>query len=147
MKTIEFTAFGTPKGQPRPRSFAKKIGAKWMARVYDSSTAEGWKNQVAMAAQPHLPPTPLESPVNVRLAFRFARPKGHLTKHGSIKGSAPLYHVQKPDADNAAKAVLDALTILGIWKDDCQIVSLKTTKEWVAAGQAGVQVVISEFCE
>jgi len=37
-------------------------------------------------------------------------------------------HAQKPDADNVAKAVLDALC--DHWKDDCQVFRLEVVKFW-----------------
>ena len=40
MAPIEFFVEGDPKPQPRPRAFARKIGNKFMARVYDAGTAE-----------------------------------------------------------------------------------------------------------
>lgn len=46
--TITFFIHGDPKPQPRPRAFARRMGAKFVARVYDAGTAEGWKSQIAM---------------------------------------------------------------------------------------------------
>lgn len=121
--SIEFFAAGIPKGQPRPRAFSRG----GIAKVYDPGTAEGWKGQVALAANPFLPPWPLEGPLHVRLDFCFPRPKNHYRKAG-LKPDAPKHHIAKPDADNAAKAVFDALTILGMWKDDSQIAGCMITK-------------------
>ena len=46
---IELTIFGDPKGQPRPRAFARRMGAKYVARVYDSDVADEWKSAVDCA--------------------------------------------------------------------------------------------------
>ena len=126
-----FFAFGIPKGQPRPRAFARKFGNKWAARVYDSGTAECWKAQVAIAAQPHIPATSMTGPIHVELVFYFPRPKSHyrIGKHaGELRVDAPRFCTQKPDADNSAKAVLDALTLLGVWVDDSQVCKLVIEK-------------------
>ena len=126
---IEFNVFGLPKGQPRARAFAfgGKAGKKVSVRMYDPGTAEGWKSCVAIAARDHLPPEPIAGPVALTLLFRFPRPKSHFTKKG-LRPDAPIYVTSKPDADNAAKAVMDCLTQLGAWKDDAQIVALDVTK-------------------
>lgn len=127
---ISFFADGTPKGQPRPRAFAR--GGK--AAVYDPKTAEGWKSQIAMAARAHIPLLPIEGPISITLAFYMPRPKGHYRsgKHSHLlKDSAPRFHLGKPDTDNLAKAVLDALTTLRFWPDDSQIVHLDIAKFWV----------------
>ena len=124
---IEFFAHGIPKGQPRPRAFARKMGGKFVARVYESHTAEGWKSAVAEAAKSHLPEKPLEGPVGLLIELYFPRPKSHSTKKG-VREDAPYWHTSKPDADNAAKAIMDALTVLGFWRDDSQVYDLRCRK-------------------
>jgi crossover junction endodeoxyribonuclease RusA len=137
MKHAAFFVSGTPKGQPRPRAFAR--GGK--ARVYDPGTAEGWKGQVALAAKEHLPPAPVDLPVVIHLRFELPRPKGHYCKSG-LKPTAPEYHLGKPDIDNLAKAVLDALVAIGFLRDDCLIRLLLITKRY-AEGVAGCDVRIA----
>jgi crossover junction endodeoxyribonuclease RusA len=135
MNTIQFTAFGDPKGQPRPRAFHRG----GMTRVYDPGTAEGWKGQIAVAARPHKPKTPIEGPINVLLFFIFPRPKSHSTKKG-LRDSAPDFHTSKPDADNLAKAVLDCLTQLGFWKDDAQVCELQIHKRYGTNGACRITI-------
>ena len=69
MVILSARVFGDPKGQPRPRAFAR--GGK--ARVYDPHTAEGWKSQVAAAIAP--PVDRISGPVTVAINFYFARAK------------------------------------------------------------------------
>jgi Holliday junction resolvase RusA-like endonuclease len=146
---IEFTAYGDPKGQPRPRAFARKFGDKWRARVYDAGTAEGWKSQVAMAAKPFVPPSPIDEPLRVTMHFYFPRPKGHYGRKNGVqylKPSAPDYHTSKPDFDNTAKAVSDALTQIGFWKDDALVVECNVSKLYEQPYQRpGVRVVIESL--
>lgn len=124
-----FDVYGEPKGQPRPRAFAS--GGK--ARVYDPGTAEGWKGSIAMAARDHLPPCPIDSPVRMAVTFYFQRPARLLRKRDP-DGVIP--HTAKPDSDNAAKAVLDCLTSIGMWRDDALVCSLIAEKNYAARGQA-----------
>lgn len=126
---IDFFVQGNPKGQPRPRAFAR--GGK--AHVYDPGTAEGWKSKVALAAKDYMPKKTIEVPVVVILNFAFARPKSHFRTGKNahlLKSSAPGQHIQRPDLDNLAKAVLDALTDIGLWKDDSLICELYIFKSW-----------------
>jgi Holliday junction resolvase RusA-like endonuclease len=129
MKSLSFFVSGIPKGQPRPKAFARNMGGKWAARVYDPGTAEHWKSQVAVAARealkvfteakllaPHF-----AGPVALKLELFFPRPKSHFRSSGALKESAPSYVCTKPDFDNCAKAVADALTQLGFWRDDSQV--------------------------
>ena len=125
MPMISFFVPGIPKGQPRPRAFA----FHGKARVFDPGTAEGWKSQVALAANPHLPKAPMDGPIEANLIFFFPRPKAHFKgKAQTLREDAPAWHKAKPDADNLAKAVLDALTTLGIWEDDAAVCCLRVVK-------------------
>ena len=104
MTLLEFFSHGTPKGQPRPRAFFR--GGR--AAVYDPGTAEGWKGQIAIAwKESGHEPLP-HTPYDVMLDFFFPRPKSQSTKKG-LRPDAPTFHTAKPDADNVAKAVLDAM--------------------------------------
>jgi len=123
MRQIEFFVAGEPKAQPRPRAFVR--GGR--ARVYDTGTAEGWKGQVALAARDHLPLKPIDLAVAVHLGFQMPRPRGHYGRAG-LKASAPEHHLGRPDADNLAKAVLDALVAIGFLRDDRLVRLLFVTK-------------------
>ncbi len=128
--TIAVFVPGDPKGQPRPRAFARN----GRASVYDPHTAEGWKSQIARALEGKLPEHATIGPVVVSMDFRFARPKGHFGKRG-LRDAAPRWHHGKPDLDNLAKAVLDALSILRVWEDDRQVIELVLAKRWAEPGE------------
>lgn len=133
--TITVFVPGDPKGQPRPRAFARKMGDRFVARVYESGTSEHWKSQIARALEGRLPEHATLGPVAVSMDFRFARPKGHFGKRG-LREAAPRWHHGKPDLDNLAKAVLDALSTLRVWEDDRQVTELVLSKRWAEPGEA-----------
>ena len=131
METFEFYAAGDPKGQPRPRACAFRVGGKYTARMYDAGTSDEWKAAVVKAGTRHRPDAPLTGAVKVFLSFYFARPRTHFftgARAADLRDLAPTRHTIKPDADNLAKAVLDALTDAGWWKDDCQVTPLSIEK-------------------
>ena len=124
---VTFFATGTPKGQPRPRAFSR--GGR--AAVYDPGTAEGWKGQVALAWRDTGHQKMADAPAyKVLLRFRFPRPKSHFNSKEELKPTAPVWFTGKPDSDNLGKAILDALTTLGIWKDDALVVELCVSKKY-----------------
>jgi Holliday junction resolvase RusA-like endonuclease len=140
-----FFVAGEPKPQPRPRAFARRFGNAVRAGVYDSGGADGWKAAICAQANQHRPATPLSGPIVLSLRFLMPRPVGHfrIGKFADqLKGNAPVHHTAKPDADNLAKAVMDALTVGGWWLDDSQVVSLTIKKNWVSRGKAGCEVSI-----
>lgn len=139
---ITFFVTGSPKGQPRPR--ATRRGNH--AGVYDPGTADAWKSAIRCDWKA-LGEDLFATPVKVELRFIFTRPKSHLNKHGEPKLSAPKHHIQKPDVDNLAKAVLDALTDAGAWRDDNQVSHLSVRKAWDVGGYytSGCLIEISEI--
>jgi len=145
MSTLAFTVTGEPKGQPRPRAFARKMGNVHVARFYDSDVADAWKQAVQIvvldASIVHKWPLTL-GPVAISLCFSLPRPKSHFGAKG-LKASAPLHHSGKPDADNLAKLVMDQITKSGrIWRDDSQVVSLRVEKLWASGNESGCSVLI-----
>jgi len=116
MKTLAVRVCGEPKAQPRVKAFRRGSHAG----VYDPGTADGWKLLVRHEASKVWDAVKFTGPVAVELAFYMPRPKSHFGKNG-LKATAPHAHTGKPDLDNLEKAVLDALTQLGIWDDDSQV--------------------------
>lgn len=74
-------------------------------------------------------------PVSVVIDAVFGRPKSHMNKSG-VKSSAPA--MPRPDVDNVAKAVLDAIgPILG---DDTVVGRLVIEKSYGTEGRTTVRV-------
>ena len=142
-----FRANGMPKGQPRPRAFVRAGTGR--AGVYDPGTAEGWKGDVARACA-SLEGGGMHVPLAVTLTFYMPRPRGHYRTNGQLKPASPVFlHDHKPDADNLAKAVLDALTNIRAWLDDDQVCELVIRKYWEQPGThaPGCVIRISELRE
>jgi Holliday junction resolvase RusA-like endonuclease len=132
---------GDPKAQPRPRMFRRgsHIG------VYDPGTADAWKRAVVLGIKAVWNGQPYGGPLHVIIGFRMPRPKAHTRKDGTLKAGAPIYCTSKPDADNLAKAVLDAMTDLGVWRDDSQVCQLDVAK--VYSREPGAQIILRPLSE
>lgn len=146
MSTLSFFVRGEPKGQPRPRAFARKMGAVHVARFYDSDVADAWKRAVYLGVIEAANKAGWQvttGPVSVSLNFAMPRPKSHSGAKG-LKPSAPVHHVGKPDIDNLFKLVGDQITKTErVWRDDSQVVSLTVHKFWAVANEQGCSVSIS----
>lgn len=146
MSTLTFQVTGEPKGQPRPRAFARKMGNVHVARFYDSDVADAWKRAVyleVLEAAYRAGWQVTTGPVSVSLNFAMPRPKSHTGAKG-LKPSAPVHHSGKPDADNLAKLVMDQITKSGkIWRDDSQVATLIVHKIWASGNESGCAVLIS----
>ena len=93
-----------------------------------------WRSEmIAVAKVAMQDRQPFTGPVRVQLTAVFPRPKTHYGTGRNadlIKESAPPFHCQKPDADKLARAVLDALTIAGVWRDDALATFVSIQKNW-----------------
>jgi len=141
-RRIQFQVNGLPKGQPRTRAFSRD----GRARVYDPGTAEAWKGAIALAAKPFLDTSPIEGPIRFVIGHIMPRPKAHFRtgkRSGELKPAAPRHHTKTPDTDNLAKAAMDALTHIGLWRDDAQVVELVSTKQY--GDRAGAAILIEEI--
>jgi Holliday junction resolvase RusA-like endonuclease len=76
-----------------------------------------------------------QGPLKVTVDAYFTCPKGD---HRKVPVGARL-HPKRPDAENVAKAVLDAGTTAGLWQDDSQVAVLVVTK-WIGAQGAAPHV-------
>ena len=131
---------GTPKAQPRPRACIRGKHAG----VYDAGTADGWKWLVGRAVKESAERdnwAKTDQPIGLTIIFTLPRPKNHFcqskARRGELKDGAPHYHCSKPDLDNYAKAVMDAISDCGaIWEDDSQVARMSAEKRFVnsAAG-------------
>jgi Holliday junction resolvase RusA-like endonuclease len=133
---IRFEVRGEPIPQPRPR--AARVGRHVHIYTPDRDIAP-WKRLVMLAARPVVPATPIEGPVTLEIDFFLSRP-------ASVKPAKRPLPITKPDLDNLTKAVMDVITDVGIWRDDCQVCKHVISKEYAAPGcSAGVIVRIDQL--
>lgn len=129
---ITFTVPGDPVPQPRPRVSTR--GGFARAYVPAKHPVHAYRQAVALAAQAAgLANT--GAPLNVVIDAVFGRPQSHLNKAG-VKSSAP--RLPRPDVDNLAKAVLDALqAVIG---DDTTVARLVVEKSYGVDGRTTVRI-------
>lgn len=143
-RAFYFHAIGIPKAQPRVKA-CRRGG---FTGVYTPGTADEWKGIIREAASKSWSGNQLVGPVDVRILFFMPRPKGHFRNNGTLKATAPGWVESKPDLDNLEKAVLDALTNLGVWRDDSQVCAVSKWKVYGAAGaRAGLECYVRECSE
>ena len=124
----EYIVRGKPIPQGRPRAYRRGT----FIGFYDPSTSKKWKDEIAAQVKGQFPILHPGGPVSLSLFFKMPAPK-------SYKGGP---HVCRPDVDNLAKAVKDALT--GIcWQDDCQIITLHARKAYCRPEESGVIIWVS----
>jgi Holliday junction resolvase RusA-like endonuclease len=130
--SLTFSVPGEPVPQPRPRvstrgGFARAyVPAKHPVHAYRRAIAEA-ADEAGLVAQ--------DEPLNVVIDFVFERPKSHMRKSG-VKADAP--RLPRPDVDNLAKAVLDALQdVIG---DDTLVARLVVEKSYGQEARTTVRI-------
>lgn len=107
---------GKPTGQPRPR-----ITSRGAFKTKAATTRESLIQQIALAAGVQ----PIDGPVD--LAVRVIQPLPQSWSKADKLARAGRADVRKPDLDNIAKQIADALNGIA-YADDCQVASLHIEK-------------------
>lgn len=131
MKTYKFTVYGTPVPKGRPR-FAIHGGFPVVYTPKKTRDAEEHFRNEAISSvfkQTGKPVKPFSGKVMVVLGFFKPKPKSCKTEDW----------VQRPDADNMTKTILDSLNGV-FWNDDSQIVSILAFKEFSAEARTEVEI-------
>lgn len=120
----EFKIPGKVQAKQRPRMNLHN------GRVYTPQTTVNYENYVKWCYSDYANQngwTPFENAVRAEIKVFVPVPKSDSKRVQSLKLSGRIRPTQKPDADNIAKSVLDALNGLA-YADDKQIVTLVVDK-------------------
>jgi Holliday junction resolvase RusA-like endonuclease len=129
---VTFTIAGEPVPQPRPRVSTR--GGFARAYVPKEHPVHAYRHLLAAAAR-SAGLGEAGEPLNVVIDAVFARPKSHLNKAG-VKPTAP--RLPRPDVDNLAKAVLDALQ--DVMGDDTLVARLVVEKSYGQEARTTVRI-------
>lgn len=151
MSLLTFVMSGEPRGKGRPRATTRG----GFASVYtDAKTRKYEASITAVAREKMAGRAPFEGPLSVSLRFRMPIPRSATKRARAGMAAGEIAHCGRPDIDNLAKAVLDAigqdaaakkkgLDARIVFANDSQIVRLFATK--VYAEVPGVDVRVEAF--
>ena len=135
--TVHFTIPGEPQGKARPRVVRGKDGR---AHTY---TPEKTAQYEALIRQEYRRQGGVRFPdgsgLAVYLSVRCAVPKSASKKRRAAMLAGELLPTKKPDLDNIAKAICDALNGIA-YHDDAQIVELYAEKRWDEIPRVDVEI-------
>lgn len=120
--TAHFCVHGAPVGKARPRlTSSGRAYTPQKTRDYEALVKWEYRSQTRAHRFPD------GTPLTVLIDARFPIPKSTPRKKALAMIGAP--HLKKPDADNVAKAILDALNGLA-YADDSAICDVRIIKSY-----------------
>ena len=141
MKTIQtrrFTVQTDPVAKARPR--VTRAGITYTPK----STLEFEKKVKEAYKKRYLLDKPIAGAMRVKVVCYFKIPKSYTKKKQAQIMNDELLYTKKPDIDNLAKGVLDALNGTA-YIDDSSIIGLMTLKGYAKNGNPRVEVTIEEI--
>lgn len=120
---IQFTVFGTPVAQGRPR-FSSQGG---FTRAYDPKRSKDFKKYVQLVAAENRQAKLLEGPLQLQVKIYKPSLKSFSKKKKVAAEAGNLRPITKPDVDNYVKGIKDACNKI-LWRDDSQVVDMSVSK-------------------
>ena len=138
MIQVQYSVPGEPRGKGRPR-FAKRGN---FVKTYTDAKTVSYEDQIRFYALKAMGDSKvIEGAVRVFVSIRMAVPKSYSNKRREACLNGSDKPLKKPDWDNVAKSICDAMNGI-IYGDDTQIVEAHVTKQYAA--QSEVIVLVQE---
>lgn len=139
---IEFKVPGPPQGKARARTFYNQR-AGHMSSVTPEKTVL-YENliktrYIETIEKQMIPFQTLEGPLTVHISAYYEPPKSTSKKNYAKMMDNTILPTKKPDIDNIAKVVLDALNGIA-YKDDTQVINLNVIKRYSKEAYVQVQI-------
>ena len=134
MRVFEVECDPRGQGRPRARVLRCSAGGKMvsMAQLYKAKEDVAYEKKIRDGyLKTYRICKPLTGAIVVNIIAFFGIPMSTTKKFKESAMAGKEFFVKKPDADNVAKAVLDALNKVA-WEDDSQVVKITCQKEYVA---------------
>jgi Holliday junction resolvase RusA-like endonuclease len=145
MTTVEFQVYGYPAPQGSKRPVRMRDGRTVL--IESSKAVKPWRDAVVQACidtgHHNLQMT---GPLTVVIGFLLPRPKTHYRASGDLRDNAPTWHAKTPDLDKLVRSTFDALTTVGVIRDDANIAAVHATKQY-ADGSPGARITLTTLTE
>lgn len=132
--TCDFVVEGKPVGKGRPRF--KRMGN--FVQTYTPAATADYEKLVSLRFQ-NAGGVITDKPVRVEVVAFFAPPKSARRKDKAEMLMNKILPTKKPDCDNIAKIILDALNQIA-YKDDSQVIELIVKKRFAAEARVYVHI-------
>lgn len=111
-------------------------------RFFKSEAQEKAESTLEALLVGKAPSMPITGPTHVAITVVWSYLKSHTAKKAEKDRQDLIWHCQKPDSDNFAKGVIDALARMRFVADDKQVCSLAVEKFYGPPDRVGIEIVI-----
>lgn len=140
--TIRFMVPGEPTGKARPRVYR----VNGQTRTTTPEKTLSYENLVKWIVSESMQVEKLTGEIEANIKAFYSIPKSMTKKNRQLIEEGKLHPTKKPDLDNVAKIILDALNGIA-YKDDSQVVRLHIEKEYADDDKPRVEVILRELEE
>ena len=133
---ICFTVLGEPIAKGRPKFFRR---GEFMG-TYTPNKTKTAENDFLKQALLSSPDKPIGGAISLDLKIYRSIPKSFSNKKKRLVDHGILLPTTKPDIDNYAKLVLDAMNSI-FWNDDKQVVRLSAVKQYSSNPRIEVELI------
>ncbi len=127
---IKFTLPIVPTAQARPKV---AVRGKF-AQAYKTEGQKANERTLEACLKDHAPKAPLSGPLALDFVAALPIPASASKKAREAMLAGHEFPAKKPDLDNIAKQLKDAMTRMQFWVDDAQIVILRCKKVYAPTG-------------
>ena len=132
---ITFVIYGEPQGKGRPKfTLTGHAYTPERTKTYEAEIVAAFRREF-----PDFVRWEKGVPLRVRIKAVYGIPRSDSGLMAARKASGEIRPTKKPDADNVEKIVLDAINGIA-WRDDAQVVDLRTTKVYGAVPRVEVEI-------
>ena len=136
--SVKFEVPGKPQGKARPRLNT------YTGRTYTPSKTGAYERLIALCFK-QAGGKKLSGAIEIKIECFYQIAKSHTKAAKALMEAGQIQATIKPDVDNVAKAVLDALNGLA-FDDDKQVVRLEVSKRYDHEARVEVEVKENEEC-
>ena len=129
--TINEKALG--KERPRFNMYQKRTYTPTKTKKYEETIKYMFQQKYGKKSNPS------ENEIYIKIDAIYAPPKSYSKKKRQMLIDGQVGYTHKPDCDNIAKAVLDALNGV-VWKDDKQVVGLLVFKVYGEEDKIDIEI-------
>jgi Holliday junction resolvase RusA-like endonuclease len=143
LRSLAVHVAGIPIPQGSMRGFVR---GGHIVLTSDNPRLRAWRQDVTAALFEARNGVQFTGSVSLSVAFDLPRPTGHFGRRGLLPSAPSRPCGARDDLDKLIRAIGDAATDAGVWRDDGQITELRADKRWAGPEEGpGADVEISEL--